>query len=370
MKTVQTFFSRLSLTSFILALLYHAGFACNSAPPTPPPFTVTVCTSSTVEITFSGYTSFGSTAGENCACGLVLPSIISNVVSIEVIDLSTNMPLPQFSFSPNSNTTSGFNALSAANWSGFSSVTSADIPAGLNLEIRFIVTVTNCVTQALIDAVFDLPNAIGTGGADVNGVPDHHVNITNSGMGSGSFPVELKYFNGRFDDNVVKLFWETASEINNDYFLIEKSSNGIDFNELSKVAGKGNSSYSEQYTFVDESPIKGTTYYRLKQVDFDNTHTYSDLISVTANHLSLIPLKVFPVPSRDRTMLTFNSDDVKSVTLEIYDFQGNRMFSKVIQTNIGEQSIPISLLDYPPGIYLVSIRNLEENLLTTRISKI
>ena len=93
-------------------------------------------------------------------------------------------------------------------------------------------------------------------------------------------PVELLSFDAKPSGNVVKLSWVTANEINNDYFVVERSEDTINFLPIKNVDGAGNSSSILNYYTIDENPLTGINYYRLKQTDFDNNFTYSEIKKV------------------------------------------------------------------------------------------
>ncbi|MEO5572789.1 MAG: hypothetical protein ABIT08_15525, partial [Bacteroidia bacterium] len=99
---------------------------------------------------------------------------------------------------------------------------------------------------------------------------------------SSPLPVELVSFSAKAIDNKEVLCqWTTASEINNDYFTIERSRNGRDFEEAGKVNGAGNSTVAINYSFIDKDPYKGIAYYRLKQTDSNGQFSYSQIVKVT-----------------------------------------------------------------------------------------
>jgi hypothetical protein len=93
-------------------------------------------------------------------------------------------------------------------------------------------------------------------------------------------PLELLDFYGRQNSNTVDLFWETANEINADYFVIEKSYDAIQWNEIGTVEAKGSYLYDLTYSFTDESPKNGNNYYRLKQYDNDGNYTIFHVINI------------------------------------------------------------------------------------------
>ena len=85
----------------------------------------------------------------------------------------------------------------------------------------------------------------------------------------------------------MRLDWSTASERNNDYFTIERSASGQDFEEVARVDGAGNSVSTVNYTDRDPWPLPGTSFYRLRQTDFDGTTSVSNMVPVSYTHLTL-----------------------------------------------------------------------------------
>ncbi|MBI1225329.1 MAG: T9SS type A sorting domain-containing protein [Bacteroidetes bacterium] len=111
-------------------------------------------------------------------------------------------------------------------------------------------------------------------------------------------PIELTNFDVRLNQkNEVDIFWTTATEINNDYFIVERSLDGKFFKEIAIVDGAGNSSTEINYRALDAQPNFGINYYRLKQVDFNGTLTYSDIRAV--NLVTDERFTVFPNPMND-----------------------------------------------------------------------
>jgi len=92
-------------------------------------------------------------------------------------------------------------------------------------------------------------------------------------------PVELTEFGGRYFNKGVKLYWTTASETNNDYFVIHKSFDGINYFEHIRIQGRGNSTFTTKYEHVDYHKCDSLVYYKLSQVDYDGTTTEYDPIA-------------------------------------------------------------------------------------------
>lgn len=119
-------------------------------------------------------------------------------------------------------------------------------------------------------------------------------------------PVTLDNFRGIATDGAVALFWETATELNNDYFTVLRSANGKDFEELGMLPGAGTTSQRQYYTFRDKQPLAGTNYYRLRQTDFDQQVRYSDIIAVNPDAVTAEDdFYLYPNPA-DRQWVTFS----------------------------------------------------------------
>lgn len=91
--------------------------------------------------------------------------------------------------------------------------------------------------------------------------------------------VELDNFEGVQNGNRVELEWSTSSESNNDYFAVERADNNLEFKQIGVVDGSGTTEIQQFYSFVDELPAEGKYYYRLRQVDFNGDHEYSDILN-------------------------------------------------------------------------------------------
>jgi len=171
-------------------------------------------------------------------------------------------------------------------------------------------------------------------------------------------PIELLFFNGKQEKESIGLSWATATELGNDYFSIEKSTDGIRWIVLENIQGAGNSTSNLQYTFEDNAPEDGIQYYRLKQTDFDGTFTYSIAIAINfegaANRKSI---SVYPNPNSSN-QLNFRGIGVGlSYTLELKKVTGELLYSQTINAN------SIALPDLEKGMYLITLHaegNLEQ----------
>ncbi|MCF0206430.1 MAG: T9SS type A sorting domain-containing protein, partial [Bacteroidales bacterium] len=135
-------------------------------------------------------------------------------------------------------------------------------------------------------------------------------------------PIELVEFSAECNGTSARISWITASERNNEYFVLERSADAVNFHEISKIAGAGNSIETLYYEFTDNNMPAGDNYYRLVQVDFGGERSYSEIISLACRERVGEPeLTVFPNPSAsDFNIKLDNFDD--EVEIEIIDMLG------------------------------------------------
>lgn len=167
-------------------------------------------------------------------------------------------------------------------------------------------------------------------------------------------PIELIFFKAQHAGNQqVALTWATATEINSDFFVVERSRNAIDYSEISKINAVGNSSKTVNYQFVDESPLFGTNYYRLKQVDKDGKEQIFRPQSVIISD-EKIPFGVFPNPTITSEFYV-KVEDVDEATLVLFDLHGKNInFERISVTQTLVKIIPSSVL--PEGTYLLKVK--------------
>lgn len=159
-------------------------------------------------------------------------------------------------------------------------------------------------------------------------------------------PVELTHFSCKPNIDYVKLSWITVSEVNNDFFEIQRSKDGVHFENIGTIKGAGNSNMELHYTYEDQSPLSGISYYRLRQVDFDGAYEYSDIRSVTFNSIDSAS-KVFPNPSSGILHLKNMVDFV------IYDAQG-RVVKNYSLINSNDRETEINISQLQNGVYFIS----------------
>jgi hypothetical protein len=155
------------------------------------------------------------------------------------------------------------------------------------------------------------------------------------------FPVELTFFQGFATETGNLLTWFTASERNNEGFEVERSSNGVDFEALGFVPGRGTVQTPQEYRFTDSSPLPGTGYYRLRQTDFGGAYTYSEVIAIqAAGHPD--DILVYPNPTGDILYI----EHAKGLST-LYNSLGQPVRQVVAQ---GETTL-LDIQNLPVGLY-------------------
>ena len=190
-------------------------------------------------------------------------------------------------------------------------------------------------------------------------------------IGDVTLPISLSLFTGKRDGNNVQLKWITESEINNEYFTLERSYDGKDFVEVGRVDGAGNSNKSKYYYWTDDNPPSGECYYRLSQTDYDGRTETFNTVFIKAD--TEIDLKHFVI-SPSAFSQTFNVE-VKSAreqkgTLIITSLKG-----EIIDQADYYLSKGVNTLEYnenkfiKPGMYIVVFTDDDKNIRCTKVLK-
>ncbi|MDA9555385.1 T9SS type A sorting domain-containing protein [Pelobium sp.] len=183
-----------------------------------------------------------------------------------------------------------------------------------------------------------------------SGYTDCQTNPVSMGVPPNFLPVELISFIGKNTDSGVKLSWETASEKNNQRFDILHSTDKNYFQVISSVAGKGNSSSTNKYNYLDIQPSTGENYYKLNQVDFDGKVTSFNTIAVNTPQSN----NTFTAYAGDSNLqLTINSIKSGKATVELYNISGSKIATKSIDLVSGLNSNTMWVTNFQKGVYVV-----------------
>lgn len=179
-----------------------------------------------------------------------------------------------------------------------------------------------------------------------------------------TLPVELVAFDVKYVENtLVAINWTTATEENNDYFEVLHSTNGIDFETITRVKGAGNSNIMINYQVYDYNAANGVNYYQLKQVDYDGKTTLSDIQTLRINGDKEISL--YPNPANIGDMINVEFTDVINYSAEIFDITG-RLVMRFEDKN---SQMQISTSNLSKGNYILRIIDGEQSLVKRFIVK-
>ncbi|WP_460893141.1 T9SS type A sorting domain-containing protein [Rufibacter soli] len=183
-------------------------------------------------------------------------------------------------------------------------------------------------------------------------------------------PVTLTSFTSKNRDGKVELAWTTASEKDNDYFQVERSTDGKAFHAIGRVKGNGTSSIQRNYAFTDNSALSGTSYYRLKQVDFDGKSELSKVIANTLGKLNAAAtLQVGPNPFQQQLAFTLKTATETEAVVELRNMQGKVYYQGIKTITPDASQVGINTSSLPQGIYILSVSG-SDFLLSQRVLKV
>lgn len=179
-------------------------------------------------------------------------------------------------------------------------------------------------------------------------------------------PIELISFDGYNKNDVNVLTWSTYSETNNDFFVVEHSSDAINWKVVGSVKATGNSLNARDYSLIDNSPFFPITYYRLKQVDFNGQYKYSNIISITSSENLESKYSIYPNPTQGVIYIRNKGGTPKNTYLEIYNAIGQKVLIKELNPEVVSQSVLLNEI-LNQGIYFISIYENSKKVFTEKL---
>ncbi len=201
-------------------------------------------------------------------------------------------------------------------------------------------------------------------------------NIFNGGQGDGwastyrplgPLPLLLTFFNAaKYKTTAALLTWETSLEINTAYFDLERSADGINFSKIAHIISAANSQQLTAYSFIDNAPMSGNNFYRLKMVDADGAFTYSIYRVLNFDAQTNGNVKFYPNPTRGKLFVDFTSEMAKeNKIISVYTATGN-LIKQFINTANTAAKLEIDFSRFPKGTYFIQVKTTTEQL-TQRI---
>lgn len=179
-------------------------------------------------------------------------------------------------------------------------------------------------------------------------------------------PVELEAFSAKAERDKILLFWQTASELNNAGFEIERKFNSNNFVSIGFVKGKGTTTEKQFYSYTDFPTENGTYVYRLKQIDYDGTFNYSEEIEISYfSKLELLLEQSYPNPTNSNAVIFWATPIASHISLKLYDVFGREVLTLVDEyreAGLYETQIDLSSINLPSGIYLYELKTASSSI--------
>lgn len=219
-------------------------------------------------------------------------------------------------------------------------------------------------------------------GSQISAIPSP-AEVTSGGWEEiNLLPIVLDYFTAAVTpSNSVLVEWGTVSEIDNDFFTLERSSDGKIFESIATVEGAGNSLRKLQYSFEDKKSTVGMNYYRLKQTDYNGDFEYFKIVgvnntlgstqnAVSAQKMPLIISEAYPNPFKNELNLSFEAEGDGGVEIMLQDSRGEIVHKEVVPYYYGINDYKFTKGDQlRPGVYYVSLWNSGKKIKTQRLIK-
>ncbi len=177
-----------------------------------------------------------------------------------------------------------------------------------------------------------------------------------SSLNCSLLPIELISFTAEKTASFNLIEWITATEINNDFFTVEKSYNAVDWSELTIVDGAGTSMQNNSYEYKDYSFADQVVYYRLKQTDFNGAFVYSQVVSVEGTTNDVYMTDIGPNPTNKNISFGFYTPQKGSLNIQIIDYMGKIVNEKQQLMSEGKNSLKVSTSSLSNGIYFVRVK--------------
>lgn len=175
------------------------------------------------------------------------------------------------------------------------------------------------------------------------------------GDAANPLPVQLTHFSAACNNGSVTANWTTASEKNSDYFILQRSENMENWEEVTTVQAAGNATHTQHYSANDLNPMRGVSYYRLVQVDFNGTNKFYNPVSVSCAGISEF-LTVYPNPSGGDFTVAWNKENLQGkVELRLTTSTGALISERTMQASGGQNMVPFNE-KLASGVYYITVK--------------
>lgn len=175
-------------------------------------------------------------------------------------------------------------------------------------------------------------------------------------------PVSFLGLKARKQEKKVLLEWATASEVNSDYFELQRSADGTNFTStLGKLNAAGNSSSTKNYSITDAQPLSNWNYYRIKQVDKDGKTAYSNVAAINFEKGASVVI-IYPNPAKDKLTIEYTATKAGSVQLQVLDSKGSLVLTDNAPVTVGRNTNSINITALTSGVYILRTLDADGNI--------
>jgi hypothetical protein len=170
-------------------------------------------------------------------------------------------------------------------------------------------------------------------------------------------PVHFTSFTGTLlNEKLVQLHWEAVIDEEHDFFIVEHSTDGINFSNMAQ------GTFAGSYTYDDHHPSPGNNYYRIRQVNKNGSFTFSAVIQVVVN--ASVSIELFPNPIKDVVHIRLSNKNNQPLNIEIFDVQGRTIYKKSSQ--VAQNAVlDVNMKEFPSQVYLLHVTNTNGEILAS-----
>ncbi|MFT3680253.1 MAG: right-handed parallel beta-helix repeat-containing protein [Ferruginibacter sp.] len=193
--------------------------------------------------------------------------------------------------------------------------------------------------------------------------------LLKKGALSGTLPVKLVNFGAANVNDKIKVEWKTTAEVKSSHYIVQRSSNGKDFENAGSINSKNNVEGQSVYNFTDATPFKGTSYYRLAMVDKDGMTEYSNVVPVSVKSRNGLQVDNIVLSAASATLkMTLTSDKKQPVNVAVIDASGRALLTTQVLTQQGSARIEKNIPAISTGVYYVKVFTEEDSYTKTLLS--
>jgi len=221
-------------------------------------------------------------------------------------------------------------------------ISNSALTAGISSNVASYALQTSVFTFTATQTSLTLNIAANFTGTTCGLIIDNIVLSLYSGL-----PIELLYFKATGNSKTVLCEWAVATQLNNDFFTVERSADAINWYRLQQVKGDGTLLQIKQFSITDTEPLNGVSYYRLKQTDYNKTFVYSPIVSLEKNPGKLL---IYPNPAKDEVFIIIEN---RGIDISVINTTGNEF--KMEHTQQDNSRVGINTSQLAAGIYTLKL---------------